>query len=645
MAKFLKPLGIAALLVSLAVPQTAMAQNYVSHFDAIEKLVAISPACTQVASYYVPNSNCETQTYLVSFIDDRAQDLVGAQNSESLEQTLELASVSAFELNGFELANMVRNRSVVSVSQDISLSIANTQANAPWQLDRLDQQDLPLNQTHNFPSNAQGLGVRVYIVDTGINPDHAEFTGRIIAGYNTVGSNTGDTLDCNGHGTHVTGLAAGTTYGAAKLATIVPVRVLGCEGTGTLRGVLTGLDWIANNTRVGQPAVVNMSLGGETNNFLDNAVTSLTNQGLAFVVAAGNSSVTACNTSPARVPGAITVAASSRSDGWASFSNFGSCVDIVAPGVGLASAWIGPPSATAIADGTSMAAGVVSGIIANQMSFGYQSPDSLTSAITSLAANGKITGVPAGTPNLLLQNTIAFSASGSSIGSQTPIVVPNDNQDSVGIDPITSPPSPGATSQIPTRYSQPAVQVVEKAATASWQIPAATTPLSGQVIRLLTGTTLVASYQISASVTSFSLTELVAGVIYRIQVAGMNQNGVGELSDFSASFTLAGSLIAGPSGGELSAWTKLISKNQVKFYVKYPQLGQKIQFMLQQRNGQYREIGWIRIEQSDLDGLGQYRNLTNKIYFIRTINLAPGKNRLRILVDSNQIAPTVTYAR
>jgi hypothetical protein len=187
--------------------------------------------------------------------------------------------------------------------------------------------------------------------------------------------------------------------------------------------------------------------------------------------------------------------------------------------------------------------------------------------------------------------------------------------------------------------------VAGQVATASWQIPVSTTPLLGQVLHLLTGTTLVASFQISASAKSFLPPDLAAGVIYRVQIAGINKNGVGELSDFSGNFTLANSSIAGPSGGDLSAWTKLISSDQIKFYVKFPQLGQKIQFKLQQRNGEYREIGWIRIEQADLDASGHYRNLTNQIYFIRTINLAPGKNRLRILVDSEQIAPTVTYAR
>ena len=163
-------------------------------------------------------------------------------------------------------------------------------------------------------------------------------------------------------------------------------------------------------------------MGGEANTFLNNAVTSLTDQGLAFVVAAGNTAADACNTEPARVAGAITVAASSETDAWASFSNYGSCVDIVAPGVALQSAWIGSSSDLMRSSGTSMAAAVVSGIVATQMSYGYQTPSALSAALSTAAVSGIVAGTPAGTPNLLLQNTVNFTVAGVAPGQDQPAI-------------------------------------------------------------------------------------------------------------------------------------------------------------------------------------------------------------------------------
>jgi subtilisin family serine protease len=196
---------------------------------------------------------------------------------------------------------------------------------------------------------------------------------------------------------------AGTTYGVAKAATIVPVRVLDCNGSGLLSGVIAGLDWIGQNYTPGSKVVVNMSLGGGASATLDSAVASLVAKGIAVVVAAGNSAADACNFSPARVAGAITVAASTTADGLASYSNFGSCVDIVAPGSGILSAWIGSTTETAVLNGTSMATPHVAGLVASMLTNGYLTPAEIEARLEAVAAKNLITNLGAGTPNLLSQ--------------------------------------------------------------------------------------------------------------------------------------------------------------------------------------------------------------------------------------------------
>lgn len=637
--------AIAALASGLFLGNGAIAATYVTQSQAMDKLLSVDASCEQVALNYIPNSDCDTQTYVVEFTSDSAQTFVEAAETEAVQASLSLSSLSAFELNGFELANLARDPRVESISANTTFSISGTESPAPWQLDRLDQAALPLDNTYVFGDSSLGAGVTIYIVDTGINPSHTEFAGRLAPGYSSVGSDTSDTIDCNGHGTHVAGLAGGALYGPAKDATIVPVRVLDCDGNGSLLGVLMGLDWVATNTNVGQPAVVNMSLGGQQNTYLDNAIESLTGQGLAFVVAAGNSGADACSTSPARVPGAITVAASSKTDTWPTFSNYGSCVDIVAPGVELTSAWIGSSSALMGASGTSMAAGVVSGIVATQMTTGYQTPTALSDALKAEAVSGTITGVPAGTPNLLLQSTIAFTSGGTTTGgSQEGIDVPQDTTPISIVDPIPTTPTPTTPSvEVPSAYAKPLIQVIDSSVTVTWTIPEQTTPLLSQVLELYSGSTLIASYQLSSSAVSYLLTGLATGVVYKVAIAGVNLNGQGAFSESSDPFTLAGSVLAGPDGGDFSAWTKKISDTQVKFYSKFPQLGQKIQFMVQGADGKYKEIAWLRINADRIDESGEYIGLTNGVYFIRTINLKPGKNRLRIMVDGVILGSTRTY--
>ncbi|MET3141035.1 UNVERIFIED_ORG: subtilisin family serine protease [Arthrobacter sp. UYEF10] len=299
-----------------------------------------------------------------------------------------------------QAAALARSARVASVEVDAPITVSATQQPAPWGLDRVDQRALPLSGSYSWTS--AGAGVSAYVVDTGVLAAHAEFAGRVATGWTAVADGRG-TGDCNGHGTHVAGTVAGTTYGVAKAATIVPVRVLDCTGSGFNSDVVAGLDWIAAHHSAGTPAVVNMSLGGAASAAVDSALQGVITDGVTAVVAAGNSAVDACAGSPARLPAAVTVAASDSADRQASFSNFGSCVDLYAPGVGIVSASYTSTTATASMSGTSMAAPHVAGAAAVLLSQNPAlTPAQVALALTSNATAGTITGAGTGTPNRLL---------------------------------------------------------------------------------------------------------------------------------------------------------------------------------------------------------------------------------------------------
>ncbi len=282
------------------------------------------------------------------------------------------------------------------IEEDGEMSIDTTQTGATWGLDRIDQRNRPLSGTYTYTGT--GTGVRVYVIDTGIRTTHTQFGGRASAVFDALGGNG---QDCNGHGTHVAGTIGGSTYGVAKNALLRAVRVLDCNGSGSTSGVISGVNWVTTNHI--SPSVANMSLGGGASSSLDTAVSNSIASGVTYAIAAGNSNTDACTQSPARVGSAITVGSTTSSDARSSFSNFGTCVDIFAPGSSITSSWATSDTATNTISGTSMASPHVAGVAAVYLStHAGSSPSTIRNALVNNATTGLITNVGTGSPNRLL---------------------------------------------------------------------------------------------------------------------------------------------------------------------------------------------------------------------------------------------------
>lgn len=346
-----------------------------------------------------PNCTAVDGDYIVSFapgvnVDREIKAAPGRAISAKFKYSNVLNGFAA-TLSAEQVCAYQKRPNIEFIELDALVSIDATQAGATWGLDRIDSKAPSTLKDSNYNYSTTGSGVTAYVIDTGIQSSHSDLTGAVTSGYSAIADGRG-TEDCNGHGTHVAGTIGGTSYGVAKDVNLVAVRVLDCSGSGSNSGVIAGVDYV-RTAAAGNPtkAVANMSLGGGASTALDTAVNNLIKSGVTVVVAAGNSRADACKSSPARVPAAITVAASDATDTFASFSNFGKCVDLIAPGVAITSAWIN--GATNTISGTSMASPHVAGAIARYLQNG-----STTAQLILDSASNAIKSVPRGTVNKFL---------------------------------------------------------------------------------------------------------------------------------------------------------------------------------------------------------------------------------------------------
>ena len=336
-------------------------------------------------------TNARSRSALQSVISD----VESATSVPVVTQTFE-AALSGFvaEMDPATAATLAADPRVESVERDLPVSVLATQSGAPWGLDRIDQRS---GTDGSFTYSTTASNVTAYIIDTGIKTGHVDFGGRATNGFDAFGGNG---QDCNGHGTHVAGTVGGSTYGVAKGVQLVGVRVLDCNGSGYNSGVIAGVDWVTANAS--GPSVANMSLGGGASSALDTAVRNSIASGVTYAVAAGNENQNACNVSPSRTAEALTVGATDTSDRRASFSNYGSCVDLFAPGVGIRSAWYTSNTATASISGTSMASPHVAGAAALYLAGNPgASPSQVSQAILSAVSQGVVSSANSANNDLL----------------------------------------------------------------------------------------------------------------------------------------------------------------------------------------------------------------------------------------------------
>jgi subtilisin family serine protease len=429
-------------------------------------------------------------TYIVQVKDGSAatvRALISKLGETPHDELTEIMDGFVLDLTNNEVAALRADPNVLQVVADQPMSMLDIQSPTPsWGLDRIDQTNTTYDKSYNYPSSA-GAGVRVYVVDTGVMASDPDFAGRIETGFDAFGQNL-QGADCQGHGTHVAGTVAGSKYGVAKKATIVPIRVLGCNGSGSWSLFISAMDWIIANHPAGTPGVMNASLGGGKYQLVNDAIEKLYAAGVTPVVAAGNSNTDACTASPASAPNALTVGASNESDTRASFSNFGDCVDVFAPGVAIMSNNYADSSTGRALSGTSMASPHVAGLAALYLADNKSATVAqVTSAIRAGAQAGQILDAKSVNGNFLI-NTRFTNASLPPVGAPTAVT---------------------------------ASEITSTGATISWTAPAGTQAASGYKVeyRETTATTFTA---VDSATTSIVLNALKANATYAVRVSSVS---------------------------------------------------------------------------------------------------------------------------
>ena len=351
------------------------------------------------------------KTYIVTVVGDFSQvEKIAMEYSLDIDHNFE-HSVNGFstELDRDKHAALSSDPRVSEIYEDLPTHVTTIQElhvdgsqRHTWGLDRINQRDLPLDARYSYENS--GDGVSVYVIDSGINPNHQEFSGRVIDGFSVINDGYG-TNDCNGHGTHVAGIVGAETYGVAKSVNLIPVRVLSCTASGTTANLLAGIEWMINHHDEESPAVANFSLARSFSQVVNSAIDSVIADNISVVVGAGNNARDACLYSPASATGAITVGASNQADGKISASNFGFCVDIFAPGDNIVSAWKDTQTGIKSLSGTSMASPHVAGVVAMMLEEDNSlSPEQVHEMIISTATSKEVYSSGLNSPNLILFN-------------------------------------------------------------------------------------------------------------------------------------------------------------------------------------------------------------------------------------------------
>jgi subtilisin family serine protease len=655
MYKALAPIIVLSLTIGYAIPAGAQSTDSPeSMIEAIsESYNERVAACSHYGPEYIDDA-CTTQQYIVELHEDHIQQYSHIPVLANQRVGSDTANSHYWGITTYESVASLWQQlpGVIAIEKDTPVNSAET-AFYPWNLDVID--DKNMNLDGSFTPAASAKDVYVYVVDSGI-AEHQEFGDRIIEGFTAYNDGIG-TNDCNGHGTHVASTAVGETLGIAREATLVPVRVLDCRGDASQLEVLRGIEWIIEHVQThDSPAVVNFSIGGGGTRSLDRAIQELIALDVALVGAIGNTGQTNCTRALfARSPRVVLVGATTDENRFTGLSSHGHCMDIAAPGVMVLGAAHDGFFDSYTSSGTSMASPHVAGVLATALT-GQKRSDTypIMQNLLDAAIPDRLIDVPLDTKNLFL-----YSPSPEELEAIQTVPPALDGPRSSEKQPpqIDEPELPDDNVSISVSRT-----ILGQNLQISWSFSALKQPVARQSI-------IIKDPAAQGSEETIELNPQARTFLFPIDPTNQQRVARIVLSDVegepiassrlipltleqnpkppSLPKLLPPELVPSPDSGELQTWTKRISDNQVKFYAKYPQVGQKIQYLVQGNNGTYREHAWLRIEPEVLTPDGEYPPdvLTNGVYFVRTIDLEPGKNRLRILVDGELVDRTITYVK